>query len=59
MATTRRRDQRFSAIAETGTLMCAGPDTPATVSLPRTVALVPVERIVPFMEDARTRRGRS
>ena len=45
----------FSAIAETGTLMfCSGPDTPATVSLlPEThVALVPVNRIVPFMEDA-------
>jgi L-lactate dehydrogenase complex protein LldG len=45
----------FSAIAETGTLMmCAGPDTPATVSLlPEThIALVPIERIVPFMEDA-------
>ena len=45
----------FSAIAETGTLMlCSGPATPATVSLlPEThVALVPVERVVPFMEDA-------
>jgi L-lactate dehydrogenase complex protein LldG len=45
----------FSAIAETGTLMlCSGVETPATVSLlPEThVALVPVERIVPFMEDA-------
>ena len=45
----------FSAIAETGTLMfCSGPQTPATVSLlPEThVALVPVARIVPFMEDA-------
>ena len=45
----------FSAIAETGTLMmCSGPDTPATVSLlPEThIALVPIERIVPFMEDA-------
>ena len=45
----------FSAIAETGTLMfCSGPDTPATVSLlPEThVAVVPVARIVPFMEDA-------
>jgi L-lactate dehydrogenase complex protein LldG len=45
----------FSAIAETGTLMvCSGADTPATVSLlPEThVALVPVGRIVPFMEDA-------
>lgn len=45
----------FSAIAETGTLMlCSGQDTPATASLlPEThIALVPVERIVPFMEDA-------
>ena len=45
----------FSAIAETGTLMlCSGPDTPASVSLlPEThVAIVPVERIVPMMEDA-------
>ena len=45
----------FGAIAETGTLMfCSGRDTPATVSLlPEThVALVPVARIVPFMEDA-------
>ena len=45
----------FSAIAETGTLMfCSGAGTPATVSLlPEThVALVPVARIVPFMEDA-------
>jgi len=45
----------FSAIAETGTLMfCSGAGTPATVSLlPEThVALVPVQRIVPFMEDA-------
>ena len=45
----------FCAIAETGTLMmCSGPQTPATVSLlPEThVALVPVGRIVPFMEDA-------
>jgi L-lactate dehydrogenase complex protein LldG len=45
----------FSAIAETGTLMmCSGPDTPATVSLlPEThITLVPIERIVPFMEDA-------
>ena len=55
----------FSAIAETGTLMlCSGADTPATVSLlPEThVALVPVWRIVPFMEDAwdlaRTELGR-
>ncbi|HEV8096873.1 MAG TPA: lactate utilization protein C [Burkholderiales bacterium] len=45
----------FSAIAETGTLMlCSGPDTPASVSLlPEThIAIVPVERIVPVMEDA-------
>jgi len=45
----------FSAIAETGTLMlCSGPDTPASVSLlPEThVAIVPVQRIVPVMEDA-------
>ena len=45
----------FSAIAETGTLMlCSGRETPSTVSLlPEThVALVPVERVVPFMEDA-------
>jgi L-lactate dehydrogenase complex protein LldG len=45
----------FSAIAETGTLMlCSGRETPATVSLlPEThVALVPVARVVPFMEDA-------
>jgi L-lactate dehydrogenase complex protein LldG len=45
----------FSAIAETGTLMlCSGPDTPASVSLlPQThIAIVPVQRIVPVMEDA-------
>ena len=45
----------FSAIAETGTLMvCSGHKTPATVSLlPEThIALVPVDRIVPYMEDA-------
>jgi L-lactate dehydrogenase complex protein LldG len=45
----------FSAIAETGTLMlCSGPDTPASVSLlPEThIAIVPVQRIVPVMEDA-------
>jgi L-lactate dehydrogenase complex protein LldG len=45
----------FSAIAETGTLMlCSGADTPASVSLlPEThIAIVPVERIVQFMEDA-------
>jgi L-lactate dehydrogenase complex protein LldG len=44
----------FCAIAETGTLMlCAGPDTPATVSLvPEThVAVVPAGRIVACMED--------
>lgn len=45
----------FCAIAETGTLMLlSGPKTPATVSLlPEThVALVPLSRIVPTMEDA-------
>ena len=45
----------FSAIAETGTLMlCSGADTPASVSLlPEThIAIVPVQRIVPVMEDA-------
>jgi L-lactate dehydrogenase complex protein LldG len=45
----------FAAIAETGTLMLAtGPDTPATASLlPEThVAVLPVGRIVPHMEDA-------
>jgi L-lactate dehydrogenase complex protein LldG len=45
----------FSAIAETGTLMlCSGPDTPASVSLlPEThIAIVPLQRIVPVMEDA-------
>jgi len=44
----------FCAIAETGTLMmCAGPDTPATVSLlPEThIAIVPIGRIVAYMED--------
>jgi L-lactate dehydrogenase complex protein LldG len=44
----------FCAIAETGTLMlCSGRETPATVSLlPEThIALVPVERIVAYMED--------
>jgi L-lactate dehydrogenase complex protein LldG len=44
----------FCAIAETGTLMlCSGPSTPATVSLlPEThVAIVPVGRIVAYMED--------
>ena len=45
----------FCAIAETGTLMLlSGPETPATVSLlPEThIALVPMARIVPTMEDA-------
>jgi L-lactate dehydrogenase complex protein LldG len=45
----------FCAIAETGTLMLlSGPTTPATVSLlPEThIALVPIARIVPTMEDA-------
>lgn len=45
----------FCAIAETGTLMLlSGPATPATVSLlPEThIALVPISRIVPTMEDA-------
>jgi L-lactate dehydrogenase complex protein LldG len=45
----------FCAIAETGTLMaCSAPDHPATVSLlPEThIALVPMSRIVPGMEDA-------
>ncbi|MDS4071766.1 MAG: lactate utilization protein C [Defluviicoccus sp.] len=44
----------FCAIADTGTLMLlAGPDTPAATSLlPEThIAIVPVSRIVPFMED--------
>ncbi len=44
----------FCAIAETGTLMlCSGAGTPASVSLlPEThVAIVPVARIVPYMED--------
>jgi len=44
----------FCAIAETGTLMlCAGRDTPATVSLlPEThIAIVPAGRIVAYMED--------
>lgn len=44
----------FCAIAETGTLMmCAGSDTPATVSLlPEThIAIVPIGRIVAYMED--------
>jgi L-lactate dehydrogenase complex protein LldG len=55
----------FCAIADTGTLMLlAGPDTPAATSLlPEThIAIVPVSRIVPFMEDAwallRAERGR-
>jgi len=45
----------FAALAETGTLMVISSEqTPATVSLlPEThVAIVPVERIVPRMEDA-------
>ena len=45
----------FCAIAETGTLMLAsGPDTAATTSLlPEThIAVVPVSRIVPAMEEA-------
>jgi len=45
----------FCAIAETGTLMLlSGPDTPASMSLlPEThVAVLPVDRIVPSMEDA-------
>lgn len=44
----------FCALAETGTLMmCSGADTPASTSLlPEThVAVVPVARIVPHMED--------
>lgn len=44
----------FCAIAETGTLMlCSGPDTPASASLlPEThVAIVPVQRVVAYMED--------
>ena len=45
----------FCALAETGTLaMVSGPDTPASASLlPEThVALVPLARLVPYMEDA-------
>ena len=45
----------FCALAETGTLaMVSGPDTPASVSLlPEThVALVPLARLMPNMEDA-------
>ena len=45
----------FCAVAETGTLVVlSGPDTPATASLlPEThIAVVPVSRIVPGMEDA-------
>ncbi|CAI08424.1 conserved hypothetical protein [Aromatoleum aromaticum EbN1] len=45
----------FCAIAETGTLMtCSGPRTPAATSLlPEThVAVVPMSRIVPAMEEA-------
>jgi len=44
----------FCALAETGTLMmCSGADTPASASLlPEThIAVVPVARIVPHMED--------
>ena len=44
----------FCAIAETGTLMlCSGADTPASASLlPEThIAIVPVQRIVAYMED--------
>jgi L-lactate dehydrogenase complex protein LldG len=44
----------FCAIAETGTLMLlSGEQTPATTSLlPEThIALVPLDRIVPYMED--------
>ncbi|MGA7985050.1 MAG: lactate utilization protein C [Burkholderiales bacterium] len=45
----------FCALVETGTLaMVSGSDTPASASLlPEThVALVPLERLVPHMEDA-------
>jgi L-lactate dehydrogenase complex protein LldG len=45
----------FCALAETGTLaMVSGTDTPASASLlPEThVAIVPVARVVPHMEDA-------
>jgi L-lactate dehydrogenase complex protein LldG len=45
----------FCALAETGTLaMVSGPETPASASLlPEThLAVVPVARIVPHMEDA-------
>lgn len=45
----------FCALAETGTLaLVSGPDTPASASLlPEThVALVPLARLVPHMEDA-------
>ncbi len=45
----------FCGLAETGTLaMVSGPDTPASASLlPEThVALVPLVRLVPYMEDA-------
>ena len=54
----------FCALAETGTLMMlSGPDTPANASLvPEThIALLPVSRIVPGMEDGynlmRSERG--
>jgi L-lactate dehydrogenase complex protein LldG len=45
----------FAAIAETGTLaMVSGPETPASMALlPEThIAVVPVSRIVAYMEDA-------
>jgi L-lactate dehydrogenase complex protein LldG len=45
----------FCALAETGTLaMVSGPETPASASLlPEThLAVVPVARIVPYMEDS-------
>lgn len=45
----------FAAIAETGTLMLlSGPETPSSNSLlPEThIAIVPMQRIVPHMEDA-------
>jgi len=44
----------YCALAETGTLMtCSGADTPASVSLlaETHVAVVPVARVVPHMED--------
>lgn len=45
----------FCAVAETGSLMvCSSPDTPSSTSLlPEThVALVPLSRLVPSMEEA-------